>query len=60
MKGAKIFLKAKKEKSFNMLVGDVEIFLKKKKKRSVTMVVSDINFFLKDEKVIYNTRMVPF
>ena len=43
-----------------MLVSDVEIFLKKKKKRSVNMVVNDIKTLLKDEKLIYNTKMVPF
>ena len=43
-----------------MLVSDVEIFLKKKKKRSVNMVVNDIKILLKDEKLIYNTKMVPF
>ena len=60
MKGVKIFLKEKKAKSLNMLVSDVEIFLKKKKKRSVNMVVNDIKTLLKDEKLIYNTKMVPF
>ena len=60
VKGVKIFLKEKKAKSLNMLVSDVEIFLKKKKKRSVNMVVNDIKTLLKDEKLIYNTKMVPF
>ena len=45
VKGAKMFLKKKKNEKPNMLTRDIEIFLKKKKKRSVNMVVNDINFF---------------